>query len=185
MAEATASAAVPVPSEARIALETSVALTPGQLGYAGDTLVYTYLVTNTGTSTLTGVRIIDPRLGLSAIVFGPWPGTPGVLLPGQSVTATATYVITAADEGRSLASEATVTSESASDGATVTAADLVVIQLPDRAAAPIPLLPQLPYTGAEVGLLGTSALLLLLGGLALALLSRQNTSRQNDRKENA
>ncbi len=65
---------------------------------AGQQVTYTFTATNTGSSTLTGVAISDPKPGLSAITYGTWPsGTTGTLLPGQSVTATATYTLTQAD----------------------------------------------------------------------------------------
>ncbi|MFF9564460.1 beta strand repeat-containing protein [Leifsonia sp. NPDC014704] len=62
----------------------------------GDTVTYTFVATNTGNVTLTGVGITDPLPGLSALSFT-WPGTPGTLAPGQGVTATATYTLTQAD----------------------------------------------------------------------------------------
>ncbi|MFJ4028557.1 hypothetical protein ACIPWF_14370 [Paenarthrobacter sp. NPDC089989] len=62
----------------------------------GDQVTYTFTAKNTGNVKLTGVTINDPLAGLSALVYT-WPGTPGELLPGQSVTATATYGITQAD----------------------------------------------------------------------------------------
>jgi len=84
----------------QITLAKTVAQTSGDLKQpkAGDELTYTFLATNTGDVTLTRVTITDPHPGLSVITFGPWPTqTEGVLLPGQSVTATATYRLTAAD----------------------------------------------------------------------------------------
>ncbi|MFC3240919.1 CshA/CshB family fibrillar adhesin-related protein, partial [Luteimonas padinae] len=62
----------------------------------GDGISYQFVVTNTGNVTLTGVSVTDELAGLSAIVYA-WPGAEGVLLAGQSVTATATYTVTAAD----------------------------------------------------------------------------------------
>ncbi|MGN6760125.1 MAG: DUF7507 domain-containing protein, partial [Leifsonia sp.] len=62
----------------------------------GDIVVYTFKATNTGNVTLTGVSISDPHVGLSALTYT-WPGVAGTLLPGQAVTATATYAITQAD----------------------------------------------------------------------------------------
>jgi uncharacterized repeat protein (TIGR01451 family) len=59
---------------------------------AGDTLRYTFLVTNTGNVPLTNVRVSDPILGYVAIM-------PGQLDAGEteSVFFTADYIITAAD----------------------------------------------------------------------------------------
>ncbi|MFI2566508.1 hypothetical protein [Paenarthrobacter sp. NPDC018779] len=62
----------------------------------GDVITYTFEAKNTGNVKLTGVAINDPLAGLSALTYS-WPGTAGELLPGQSVTATATYAITQAD----------------------------------------------------------------------------------------
>lgn len=58
----------------------------------GDTIVYTFLVTNTGNVPVQGVQIVDPKLGAS-------PTCPaGTLAPGNTVTCTSSaYVVTAAD----------------------------------------------------------------------------------------
>ncbi|MCD4851763.1 hypothetical protein LN996_13155 [Arthrobacter sp. AK01] len=75
----------------------------------GDRMTYTFTSANTGNVKLTGVVIDDPLAGLSALVYT-WPGTPGELLPGQAVTATATYAITQADiEAGHVANSATTT----------------------------------------------------------------------------
>ncbi|TSD68031.1 vWA domain-containing protein [Aeromicrobium piscarium] len=72
-------------------------LADGALGLPGDTVEYEFTITNTGSLPLTDVTLADPKPGLSDITFGTWPGTPGTLNPTQSVTATATYQLTAAD----------------------------------------------------------------------------------------
>ncbi|OAN38065.1 beta strand repeat-containing protein [Microbacterium sp. H83] len=92
-----------------ISLSKTSALAPGGTGRAGDVVVYTFTVTNTGQSTLTDIVITDPLVGLSAITFGSWPGTPGTLTAGQSVTATATYTLTQSDvDAGAVANTATV-----------------------------------------------------------------------------
>ncbi|MEV8213469.1 DUF11 domain-containing protein, partial [Leifsonia sp. NPDC077715] len=63
---------------------------------AGDVIRYGFTATNTGNTTLTGVSITDALPGLSPLTYT-WPGTAGVLTPGQKVTATATYALKQAD----------------------------------------------------------------------------------------
>ncbi|WP_347109245.1 hypothetical protein AAHB33_01195 [Paenarthrobacter sp. S56] len=75
----------------------------------GDVIVYTFTAKNTGNVGLTGVTINDPLAGLSALAYD-WPGTPGTLEPGQTVTATANYAVTQSDiDARHVANEATAT----------------------------------------------------------------------------
>jgi uncharacterized repeat protein (TIGR01451 family) len=80
-----------------IDLEKRGALADGAFGAAGDTVEYGFTVTNDGGVTLTDVQLSDPKPGLSALRFGAWPGAEGVLAPGESVTAAATYTLTEAD----------------------------------------------------------------------------------------
>ncbi len=56
----------------------------------GDTIAYSFLVTNTGTSTLTTVAVADAKAGTVSC-----PAT--TLAPGVATTCTATYTITQAD----------------------------------------------------------------------------------------
>src|SRR5690606_16607590 len=58
----------------------------------GDTITYSFLVTNTGDTVLTDVEVNDPLVGLSAITC---PGT--TLAVGANMTCTATYVVQSAD----------------------------------------------------------------------------------------
>ncbi len=56
----------------------------------GDTIAYTFLVTNTGNVTLDPVTVTDPKVGTVTC-------PPGALAPGASKTCTATYTLTQAD----------------------------------------------------------------------------------------
>ncbi|GAB3578108.1 hypothetical protein GCM10027406_13760 [Leifsonia lichenia] len=97
---APASTDTPLDSDAALTLvKTSDASAVGALAAPGETIVYGFTVTNTGSTTLTGVTINDPLTGLSALRYV-WPGNAGTLLPGESTTATATYAITQADIDR-------------------------------------------------------------------------------------
>ncbi len=66
-------------------------------GTIGEPVVYTFVATNTGQSTLSAVTVSDPLPGLSAITCA--GGTNGsiVLAPSASITCTATYHLTQAD----------------------------------------------------------------------------------------
>lgn len=77
---------------------------------AGDEIDYTFTVTNTGSLTVTQTAITDPKPGLSTVEYDAWPGTPGSLAPGESVTATAHYTLTQADiDARTVENTATAT----------------------------------------------------------------------------
>ena len=59
-------------------------------------VTYSFTLTNTGNTTLSSVKIDDPKLGTGAIAMT-WPGAAGTLAPGQIATGTATYTVTPAD----------------------------------------------------------------------------------------
>ena len=91
----TVPAAAPAPA---VSLTKTGAVTPsGDQGAAkvGDTIAYSYVVTNTGNVTLASVAVDDPTLGN---VTCPTPATPG-LAPGASETCTAdsSYTVAQAD----------------------------------------------------------------------------------------
>ena len=156
-----------IPRVASISLTITPKIQGGRPGYAGDVVVFTYVATNTGTEPLTNVVITDPRTGLSTIVYLEWPGEPGVLLPGQSITATATYVITKADEGSLLTETATVTSDNIDTGDPVVADAAGSVQLPRRQPD------GLSITGVDPAVPLGMSLLLLLTGLGLIVIGRR------------
>src|SRR5690606_38863139 len=88
---------VPIPGVPAITDDKMGELDPAATGMAGDEVTYTFLVTNTGNTTLDGVALDDPLDGLSEIAYGQWPGEDGVLAPGETVTASATYALTQTD----------------------------------------------------------------------------------------
>ncbi len=63
-------------------------------GYAqeGETITYTFKVTNTGNIAITGIKVEDPMLNPSTLDV-----SPSELLPGETTTVTATYTITKGD----------------------------------------------------------------------------------------
>lgn len=107
--------------------------TPAFISAAGTVITYTFRATNTGTTTLTAVAISDPKSGLSTLSYT-WPGTAGRLLPGQIVTATATYTITAADvTAGTVANTATATGTGPVGGAVTRTASATIPVIPDPA----------------------------------------------------
>src|SRR5579862_3766816 len=77
--------------------------TTASFGAAGNTIAYQYLVTNTGTTTLTSVAVSDDHV---AVVSCPSGG----VAPGASVTCTGTYSATQADvDAGSVTNTATAT----------------------------------------------------------------------------
>ncbi len=94
---ATDPASFPIAPEPAITLSKSAVV--GGSGAVGDEITYSFSATNTGTVTLSVVSIADPLPGLSDLVYA-WPGTPGLLGPGQTVTATAVYGIQQSDVDR-------------------------------------------------------------------------------------
>ncbi len=61
----------------------------------GDTITYTFLVENVGTTSISQITIDDPTLGVTGLGV-----TPAKLAPGETGTATATYTLTQADIDR-------------------------------------------------------------------------------------
>lgn len=123
----------------------------------GQTVTFTYVVTNTGDTTLFNVVVVDDQLGPI--------GTIAELAPGESATLTKTMVVAADSPTRNIA---TATGADVL-GKTVTDDDdaIITIVLPEVIVRP-PVAP-LPRTGADSQLLLLlSGSLLLLGGLLLA-----------------
>lgn len=116
-----------------ITLEKTANLADGATGAVGDTVEYTFTATNTGDQTLTGVVIDDPKPGLSALDYT-WPGEPGVLEPGESVTATATYQVTESDRDNRIIQNSATVSGNPPTGPPVTDEDTADVTLPDSPA---------------------------------------------------
>ncbi|MBX7067759.1 MAG: DUF11 domain-containing protein, partial [Microthrixaceae bacterium] len=74
--------------------------TPSSYSAEGDVLTYTYVVSNTGGATLTGVTVIDDRIPTESIDCndeGEGNGQPLTLAVEESVSCVATYAVKAAD----------------------------------------------------------------------------------------
>lgn len=116
------------PSTPTIRLVKSVALTDDADGNgqtsAGDTLTYTFLITNTGLVTLDPVTYSDPRLGLDGVICG----GAGLLGPTEDTTCTATYTVTDVDVAAgAIANTATATGTPPDGPAVEDVGDAVVL----------------------------------------------------------
>ena len=96
---------------------------PGPPAVVGDSAVFTYVITNSGTADLTNVILIDSTNGagtLSTITCGniqPSDIVPftNALAVGESVTCTATYEVVIGDLNNTVSNTATVSSTQAQD----------------------------------------------------------------------
>jgi uncharacterized repeat protein (TIGR01451 family) len=79
----------------------------------GDTITYTYTITNTGDVMLTDLVLIDDHIGEI-------PLPTSVLTPGESLTVTAIYIVTEVDLPGPLTNEASITGRGPVGGTTAT-----------------------------------------------------------------
>ncbi|NYE96507.1 putative repeat protein (TIGR01451 family) [Psychromicrobium silvestre] len=98
------------------AAEASAVTSPAQ---PGQLITYSLIASNTGNVTLTKVSITDGLAGLSALTYS-WPGMPGVLAPGQTVTATASYHLSQGDIDAGHVTNAATTTGTPSSGPVLT-----------------------------------------------------------------
>ena len=96
---------------------------------AGDTIAYTFLVTNNGNRTLSGVSVTDPTTGTVSC-------PPGTLAPGASRTCTVTYTLTQADVDAGRVDNTATARATDGDGRVVTSAPASA----SRAVARVPAL---------------------------------------------
>ncbi|GAB3312298.1 hypothetical protein GCM10027298_37400 [Epidermidibacterium keratini] len=90
---------------------------------AGDTITYTFTITNTGNTTLTSVALRDPKFG-GALTCGST-----TLAPGATATCTATYSVTQADVDAGVATNTATVSAVAPGNTTVTDDSTVNVQI--------------------------------------------------------
>jgi uncharacterized repeat protein (TIGR01451 family) len=87
---------VTIPGQQNPALSLVKTATPAQVSKAGDTVTYSFLVTNTGNVTLGNIGITETAFtGTGAVPAASCPAT--TLAPGQFTSCTATYQVTQAD----------------------------------------------------------------------------------------
>jgi uncharacterized repeat protein (TIGR01451 family)/LPXTG-motif cell wall-anchored protein len=160
------------PSTASVAATQAPALTVqksasrSSVTATGQTVTYSFLVTNTGNVSLAAVHPVEQSFTGSGIVSAiSCPGT--TLAPNTSMTCTARYRVTAADlrSGHDLVNTATATGTTASDDSvTALASEVTVTVVPD---------PALATTGVSVIAPAVLGGVLLLGGLVFLIARRR------------
>lgn len=129
---------------------------------AGDAVDFEFAVTNLGNVSLANPVVTETSFSGSGPI--PVPSCPIItLLPGQRVTCTASYVLTAADVAAGSLSNTADVSATAPGGAVVSASAAVVAPIPDPPLSGLALTGG-GLTGAAVGAAG----LLLAAGVVLA-----------------
>ena len=100
----------------------------------GDTIAYSYLVTNIGNVTLASVAVNDPTIGS---VSCPTPAAPG-LAPGGSETcnSSSTYQVTQADVDKGSVTDTATASGTGTQGNTIPPSTPSTVRVPTIAAAP-------------------------------------------------
>ncbi|MFI1543563.1 hypothetical protein ACH4U4_18935 [Microbacterium resistens] len=132
----------------------------------GETITYTFTVTNTGNVTITDVTVVEGEFNGSGPLSTPvCEDGARRLAPGESVVCTATYVVQQADEKKGdLVNTATATGKTPAGG----------IESPPSSTTTRLLVVDLPPTGGEIamGAIGASAVLVLVG-VALVVIARR------------
>ena len=156
----------PTETTASLGLVKSNAVAGGGPAQVGDTITYTFAVTNTGAVTIGSITIDDPMLADADVAISCRETT---LAPGGSTTCEADYVVTAAD-----VADGPILNRATADGCTPAGcdADPAVVSPPSDTTTPVastptkpaPSSPSLPDTGGPAaGVLGLAALLLGAG----------------------
>ena len=143
----------------------------------GDTIIFSFEVTNTGTVTANGVVIDDPMVAIADQIES--------LSPGKTVTLySAPYVVTERDaESGRVVNTATAEAVDPSGGALSSPSSTVEVDVRPASVPPVPIdgISDLPLTGGQMPwpIVGLGGVLLLLGML---LLMAKRRRREDDRE---
>ena len=102
-----------------------------EVAAAGDVIGYSYIVTNTGNTTLTGITVSDTQSAPAGALDGPVTCPQPSLAPGASETCTATYTLTQADVDNGSVSDTATATGTPPSGPAVTSP-------PSAATVPVP-----------------------------------------------
>lgn len=142
---------------------------------AGQSVTYSFLVTNTGNTTLTDVTVAEGEFTGSGALGALTPASVESLAPGASTTFTATYTLTQADVDRGTTSNTATATALPPAGERVESAPSTVVLSSVPATVPVTVPPTLATTGSEpwwAALLAASFLVVLGGALRMRSGSR-------------
>ena len=127
-----------VPTAAAPALTLAKTASPATVNAAGQTITYSFVITNTGNVTETNATVVEGKFtGTGTLSSVSCPAGAASLAPGDQVTCTATYTVTQADiDAGTLSNTATAhaTPPTGTPGPTVSPASTVVVNEPATAA---------------------------------------------------
>ncbi|WPF83713.1 hypothetical protein SANBI_001408 [Sanguibacter sp. 4.1] len=166
---------VEIPSIAAPALTIVKTANQTVITRVGQTITYSFLVTNTGNVTVSDVDVVEGAFTGSGQLGAVTPESVATLLPGASTTFTATYVVTQADLSMgSLSNTATATAVPPGGSPVTSPPSTVQITVNVPAAPPSPgNMPPLAQTGAGVAGVVGIGVILVLGGAGLTLAARR------------
>ncbi|MFJ5921103.1 right-handed parallel beta-helix repeat-containing protein [Kitasatospora sp. NPDC092948] len=168
-----ASTTVRVTPQPSGALSLSKSADPATVHTAGQTVTYTFTVTNTGDTAVENITVDDPKVGPV--------GCPGTgLAAGSSMECTATYTVTEQDIAAGEITNTATATGTASGGSTVTSpsAGVTVAVTPKRPHGPKHEGGALAATGSPVpGIAAAAAVAVLTAGLVLIRRGRQGRNR--------
>lgn len=179
-AEAESTVTVAVPAVGKLSFEKTGVLAAGATGTPGDIVTWTFTVQNVGPTGISHVAIVDKFPGLSAVAYADWPSADGQLAPGESVTATATSSLTAAEIAHGFVENLATVAGAQFDGTELTAEDTARVDIPKTSPAmdPMEMIGQLAHTGAvlPIGIALVALALIASGGTLIALRRRRKAA---------
>jgi uncharacterized repeat protein (TIGR01451 family) len=166
---------IPAPADPELALVKSANV--AKITAAGQTITYSFLVTNIGNVTLTNVGVVEGAFtGTGTLTAPQCPAAVASMVPGQQATCTATYVTTAADVSAGQVANAATSVGDPPTGQSIVS-DPSDVQLPVLALAADP--GGLAATGVTVPvpLIFAAFAAVMLGGLLVGIRRRRPAHR--------
>lgn len=121
----------------------------GALSADGNSIVYTFIINNTGSVALNNINLVDAKINLNKIVAGP-------IAPGASITVTEVYVVTQSDKDAGTVSNTATATAKTPAGNAVTANSGNGVNNTDPTVTVLPGKPGLSFTKIASGTIPSS-----------------------------